>query len=167
MDVSIVVAMSTNGVIGKDGSLPWYLPADLQHFKSITMGRPIIMGRLTHESIGRPLPGRENIVLSRDVTYLAEGCRVIHDLDEISGISLNSDEVMVIGGARVYADTLPLANRLFITEVHTEVQGDVYFPKFDRGQWQETGRQFFEADTNNEFDYSFVVLARISHRGTG
>jgi len=161
MDVSIVVALSSNGVIGRDGELPWYLSADLEHFKSITMGKPIVMGRLTHESIGRPLPGRENIVLTRDVNYLAEGCRIINHLRDISAKSLKTEEIMIIGGARLYADALPLANRLYMTEVHTEIPGDVFFPDFDREQWQEVERQYFEADEKNEFDYSFVVMERM------
>ena len=161
MDVSIVVALSSNGVIGRDGELPWYLSADLKHFKSITMGKPIVMGRLTHESIGRPLPGRENIVLTRDVNYLAEGCRIINHLGDISAKSLKTEEIMIIGGARLYADALPLANRLYMTEVHTEIPGDVFFPDFDREQWQEVERQYFEADEKNEFNYSFVVMQKM------
>ena len=106
MDLSIVVAMASNGVIGRNGDLPWRLPADLREFKAITMGKPIIMGRLTHESIGRPLPGRENIVLTRDPGYRARGCQVIHDLAELNDI-LNDSEAMIIGGARLYEAALP------------------------------------------------------------
>ena len=160
MDVSIVVALSSNGVIGREGRLPWYLSADLKHFKSITMGKPIVMGRLTHESIGRVLPGRENIVLTRNFNYQSKGCTIIHHLNDIASDNLVTGEIMIIGGARLYAEALPLANRLFITEVHADVQGDVQFPVIDRDQWRETDRQLFKADEKNEFDYSFVVFER-------
>jgi dihydrofolate reductase len=155
-----VVAMSNNGVIGRDGDLPWHLSADLRHFKAITMGKPIVMGRVTHESIGRILPGRENIILTQNENYQSEGCTIINDLNQVIARSEDLDEIMIIGGAQLYKDTLGLANCLFITEVHADVEGDVYFPEFDRGNWQEIERQFFRADDNNEFDYSFVVLKK-------
>ena len=161
MDLSIVVAMASNGVIGRNGDLPWRLPADLREFKAITMGKPIIMGRLTHESIGRPLPGRENIVLTRDPGYQARGCRVINDLAELNDI-LNDSEAMIIGGARLYEAALPVARRLYITEVHADVEGDVSFPDFDREPWKETRRERHQADEDNQFDYSFVLLERRS-----
>ena len=160
MAISIVVAMSNNGVIGRDGDLPWHLSADLRHFKAITMGKPIVMGRVTHESIGRILPGRENIILTQNENYQSEGCTIINDLNQVIARSEDLDEIMIIGGAQLYKDTLGLANCLFITEVHADVEGDVYFPEFDRGNWQEIERQFFRADDNNEFDYSFVVLKK-------
>ena len=159
MELSIVVAMASNGVIGRNGDLPWRLPADLQEFKAITMGKPIIMGRLTHESIGRPLPGRENIVLSHDPDYRAQGCRIINNLKELDDI-VKDDEAMIIGGARLYADVLPVARRLYITEVHADVEGDVSFPEFDRTAWTESRRQRYQADAKNEYDYSFVLLER-------
>lgn len=159
MELSIVVAMASNGVIGRNGDLPWRLPADLKEFKAITMGKPIIMGRLTHESIGRPLPGRENIVLSRDPDYRAQGCRVINNLKELNDI-VKDDEAMIIGGARLYADALTVARRLYITEVHADVEGDVRFPEFDRTAWMESRRQRYQADAKNEYDYSFVLLER-------
>ncbi|MBT7952183.1 MAG: dihydrofolate reductase [Gammaproteobacteria bacterium] len=161
MNISIVVAMSSNSLIGRDGDLPWHLSADLQHFKSITMGKPILMGRKTHESIGRPLPGRENIVLTRNKDYRANGCTVINQLNELESRFLDSDELMIIGGAQLYADALEVSKRLFITEVHADLEGDTYFPEFDRGQWREIERQAFKADEKNDFDYSFVVLERL------
>ena len=161
MDVSIVVAMARNGAIGREGGLPWHLSSDLLHFKSITMGKPIVMGRLTHESIGRVLPGRENIILTRNKNYKADGCTVINDLSEVMSRSNEFDEIIVIGGAQLYADAMPLATRLYITEVHAEVEGDVSFPEFDRKQWQESEREYFSADDKNEYDFSFVVLKRI------
>lgn len=161
MDISIVVAMSSNAVIGRNGGLPWHLSADLKHFKSITMGRPIVMGRITHESIGRPLPGRENIILTRDDNYKAEGCTIINDLNDITSRFSEVEEIMIVGGSQLYAEILPLAKKLFITEVHAELEGDTYFPEFDRRQWREIERQAFKADEKNDFDYSFVVLNKI------
>ena len=153
--------MARNGTIGRQGGLPWHLSADLKNFKAITMGKPIVMGRLTHESIGRVLPGRENIILTRNKNYEAEGCTVINDLGAVMARSDEFDEIMLIGGAQLYADAMPLATRLYITEVHAQVDGDVFFPEFDRKQWQESEREFFIADEKNEYDFSFVVLKRI------
>jgi dihydrofolate reductase len=161
MNISIVVAMSSNSLIGRDGDLPWHLSADLQHFKSITMGKPMVMGRLTYESIGRPLPGRENIVLTRDPDYKADGCTIVHDLEQITSRCSDTEEIMIIGGAQLYIETIPLANKLFITEVHAELAGDTFFPDFDRKQWREIERQYFDADEKNDFDYSFVVLEHV------
>ena len=165
MAVSIVVALSSNGIIGKDGQLPWSLPADLQHFKAITMGKPIVMGRLTHEAIGRPLPGRENIVLTRNRAYRSAGCTIIHHLHEIEARSALDRELMVIGGEQLYTDTLPLANRLYITEVHADLEGDTRFPEIDKEQWREIERQDFKADEKNNIDYSFVVLVNVNGVG--
>ncbi|NKB38152.1 MAG: dihydrofolate reductase [Gammaproteobacteria bacterium] len=160
MNLSIVVAMASNGIIGRNGDLPWRLSADLRHFKAITMGKPIVMGRLTHESIGRPLPGRDNIVLTRDHNYTAVGCSVIHDLQSLETL-FAEQEAMIIGGAQIYADTLPFVKRLYLTEVHAEVEGDVCFPVFKRDEWTETSRDFHLADEKNDYDYSFVTLARL------
>ncbi len=155
-----MVAMARNGTIGRQGGLPWHLSADLKNFKAITMGKPIVMGRLTHESIGRVLPGRENIILTRNKNYEAEGCTVINDLGAVMARSDEFDEIMLIGGAQLYADAMLFATRLYITEVHAQVDGDVFFPEFDRKQWQECERAFFNADERNEYDFSFVVLER-------
>ena len=161
MNVSIVVAMSSNAVIGSNGGLPWHLSADLKRFKSITMGKPIVMGRKTHDSIGKPLPGRENVILTRDDNYQADGCTIINELNDIYKRCSEVDEVMIIGGSQLYAQVLPLAKKLFITEVHAEVDGDTCFPDFDRQQWREIERQDFKANEKNDFDYSFVVLKRV------
>lgn len=164
MGIAIVVARASNGVIGRDGALPWHLSADLQHFKAITMGKPVVMGRLTHESIGRVLPGRENIVLSRNRDYRAAGCKVMRDLDEVRAYCRDELEIMVIGGASLYAEALPLAKRLYITEVHADPEGDVYFPAFDPDQWQQVDCQRFRADAKNDHDYSFTVLEKNCNR---
>lgn len=160
MDISIIVAMDKNNVIGKDNDLPWRLSADLKHFKAITMGKPIVMGRKTYESIGRPLPGRKNIVMTRSSNFVAEGCTVVNSLDEAMQEAGNAEEIMIMGGAGLYEQMLEHASRLYLTEVHAEVEGDVYFPELDRGEWKELERDAHSADEKNELDYSFVVLDR-------
>jgi dihydrofolate reductase len=160
MKLSIIVAMDRNRVIGKGDALPWHISEDLKHFKKITMGKPIIMGRKTHESIGRPLPGRENIILTRDTNYQAEGCTVLNSLDAIFEHCKDIEEVMITGGAEIYKLAFELVSNLYLTEVHTEVEGDTYFPEFDRSEWQEVSREDHKADEKNEYDYSFLMLQR-------
>ncbi len=160
MIISIIVAMDTKGVIGRDGKLPWHLSADLRHFKSITMSKPIIMGRKTHESLGRALPGRENIVITRDKNYQAPGCTVLHSLDDVFVHCRNADEIIIMGGAELYAQLLGRAHRIYLTEVHAEVGGDTCFPAYDGGAWREIQRQDFKADEKNQYDYSFVILEK-------
>ncbi len=160
MKFSLIVAMDHNGVIGAKGDLPWHISSDLQNFKKITMGKHIVMGRKTHESIGRPLPGRENIILTRDKDYQAGGCTVLHSLNEIIDHCKDVDEVMITGGSEIYQHTLDQVSRLYLTEVHTEIDGDTFFPDFDRSEWKEVSREDFKVDEKNEFDYSFVVLER-------
>ena len=161
MKVSIIVAMDKKGVIGLKGDLPWRLSADLQHFKAITMGKPLIMGRKTHESIGRPLPGRENIVLTHTNDFEAEGCTVVHSLEEAFRVAGDVDEVMIMGGSGIYDQSLARAGRLYLTEVHADVSGDVYFPEFDKDDWVEVEREEHSADEKNDFGYSFVVMERV------
>ena len=124
------------------------------------MGKPLIMGRKTHESIGRPLPGRKNIVLTQSQEFKAEGCTVVHSLEEALLAAGDVDEVMIMGGSGIYDQSLDRANRLYITEVHADVSGDVYFPEFDIGEWVEIEREDHSADDKNDFDYSFVVMER-------
>jgi dihydrofolate reductase len=166
MRLALIVAMSRNRVIGRNNKLPWHLPNDLKHFKQVTMGKPVIMGRKTFESIGRPLPGRTNIVISRNPAYETQGIRVVGSLDEavelakavatIDGV----DELMVIGGEQIYTEAYPLAERLYLSQVHAEVEGDSYFGAYDPADWRELGRADFSADETNPYDYSFVVLQR-------
>lgn len=156
--VNLVVALADNGVIGRDGGLPWHLPADLKRFREITWGHPIVMGRRTHESIGRVLPGRLNLVISRDPRCAAAGCVVVPDLEAALAAAGAAPEVMIVGGAAVYAAALPRATRLFLTEVHARVDGDVRFPDFDRRAWRETAREPHRGE--GEYDYSFVTLER-------
>ncbi|AFT68754.1 Protein containing dihydrofolate reductase region domain [Alloalcanivorax dieselolei B5] len=164
--VAMIVAMARNRVIGRDNKLPWYLPNDLKYFKRTTLGKPVVMGRLTWESLGRPLPGRTNIVISRDPHYQAEGAKVVADLDQALELAGNvafidgQDEVMILGGAQIYALALPRADRLYITEVQADVDGDAWFPRWDRSQWVERGRESFKAEGPNPYDYDFVVFDR-------
>ncbi|MGH8580089.1 MAG: dihydrofolate reductase [Gammaproteobacteria bacterium] len=157
---AIVVAVARGGVIGKAGGLPWHLPADLKHFRAITMGKPIVMGRKTHESIGRVLPGRQNIVISGRPERIAPGCAVMPSLQAALVFADAGEEVMIIGGARLYQEALPWARRLYLTEVHADAKGDVYFPNIDRGQWREIERQERRADDKNAYALSFLILER-------
>ncbi len=160
MKLSLIAAMAQNGVIGRGNQLPWRLPADLKHFKTVTMGKPVIMGRKTWESIGRPLPGRTNIVVTRDVGYRAEGCVVVHSVEQALEVAAGSDEAMVIGGANLYRQLLDRADRLYLTRVKADVEGDAWFPEFDETQWREISRESHPRDDRNEFDYEFILLER-------
>lgn len=160
MSVSIVVAMDRNGVIGNQGGLPWHLPSDLKRFREITMGKPLVMGRRTHESIGRPLPGRRNIVVSRQPTYVAPGCDMAQSFAAALKLAQDAPEVMVIGGASLYAAALVLADRIYLTEVDAEVAGDVYFPPYTRADWREARREPSTKGERDVYGYSFVILER-------
>jgi dihydrofolate reductase len=159
MDISIIVAADENGVIGLDNRLPWRLPADLRHFREITLGKPVLMGRKTFESIGKPLAGRHNIVLTRQDVRM-EGCTVVHSLDEAIDAAGEAAELMIIGGAEIYRESLGLVNRIYLTRVHTAVEGDTWFPDIDYDEWFETSIEEHAADERNEFAYSFEVLER-------
>ncbi len=162
MKISIVVAMDANGVIGRDNELPWHLPADLQHFKKTTMGKPILMGRKTWESIGRPLPGRTNIVITRDSDYQADGCIVVNSIDAAMAAAGEQDEVMVIGGAEFYRQVLPRADTLYLTRIHASFDGDTVFPELYAADWREVERSDQSADEKNPHDYSFIRLERVT-----
>ena len=160
MKRSLVVAMDRNRVIGRDNHLPWRLPADLAYFKRVTMGHPVIMGRRTWESIGQPLPGRHNIVVSRTPGYEAPGCTVVDSLDAAWQAAGAADEACVIGGTSVFAEALPVADRIHLTEVDAEVEGDTWFPQFDRGEWREREVERHAADARNEHAFRILVLDR-------
>jgi len=160
MRIALVVAMAENRVIGRNNQLPWHIPADLRHFKTLTMGKPIIMGRKTYESIGRPLPGRDNIVITGDSRYQAEGCQVVHSIDQALEAAGDCEEAMIIGGADLYRQTLENAERLYLTLVKAEPEGDAWFPQIEPQQWCEIERDAHKADESNEYDYDFVVLDR-------
>lgn len=160
MLVSLIAAVAENGVIGRNNALPWRLPADLKHFRHLTVGHPIIMGRRNYESIGRPLPDRTNIVLTRQAGYRAPDTTVVHSLDQAFAAAGNAREVFVIGGAEIYAMAFGRADRLYLTEVHAKVDGDTHFPAFNPTEWREVARERHEADEKHEHAYSFVTLER-------
>lgn len=160
MNISLIVAMAKNRVIGVDNTLPWRLSADLQHFKATTLGKPIIMGRLTWESIGRPLPGRRNIVLSRSDIELPDDVECFSSLEAALESSSDAPEIMVMGGANIYQQSIALARRIYITEVDCVVDGDAFFPELDTSEWREVSREVHQADEKNEHDYCFVTLER-------
>ncbi|TRM52130.1 dihydrofolate reductase [Achromobacter sp. LC458] len=156
--LTLIVAYSTNRVIGRDNTLPWKLPGDLAHFKRSTLGHPIIMGRKTWDSLGRPLPGRSNIVISRNPDFTATGATVVPSLQAAIDACGEVDEAFVIGGAQIYAQALPLAQRVLATEVHADVGGDAFFPLLPSFQWKETAREPQPAE--NGYDYDFVTYQR-------
>jgi dihydrofolate reductase len=158
--LELVVAAARNGVIGRDNGLPWRLPADLAHFKRVTLGHPILMGRRTWESIGRPLPGRENIVLTRDPSFRAAGAVVVHSLEEARRAAARAERLMVIGGAELYRACLDEADVLHLTEVDADLEGDARFPPWRRSDWQEVAREAHPADERHAYAYSFVTLTR-------
>lgn len=168
MRIALVVAMAENRVIGVDGGLPWRLSSDLKYFKRVTMGKPIVMGRRTYESIGRPLPGRDNIVITRNAEFAADGVHVTGDVP--SALSLahtlakekGADEICVIGGGDIYRQTLPMADRVYLTEVHMSVDGDTMFPELDQADWRKTSREAHCAGEGDSADYEFVVLDRVA-----
>jgi len=160
MKLSLIVAMANNRVIGINKQMPWHLSADLKKFKKITMGHPIIMGRKTFEAIGHPLPGRENIIISRDPLYQQKGCTVFNSLEAAVKHYAHLDEIFVIGGATLYEVTLAQADRLYITEIEKDFEGDTWFPKMQKGDWQECSRERVINDTSVDFNYSFVVYKR-------
>jgi dihydrofolate reductase len=156
---SIIVAVSKNDVIGKEGGLPWYLPAELARFKKITMGYPIIMGRVTHESIGRALPGRQNIIITHDKDYEAPDCTVVHSLDAAIKAVKSAKEIFFIGGSKVYVQALPIANKVYLTRVLTTIEGDKFF-KFDHKGWRLDLSEKHPRDDANPFDFEFQVWNR-------
>jgi len=160
MKLSLIAALSSNRVIGLNNRMPWHLPADLKRFKAITWGKPLLMGRKTHESIGRPLPGRHNIVLSANPDYQAEGCSVAHSLEEAMALAGEAGELMVIGGATLYERLLPQASLLYLTLIEREFDGDTYFPSFSPEDWREVESQTVADDPGVDFSYRFVVLER-------
>ncbi len=164
MKVSLIWAMADNRVIGINNKLPWRLPADLQYFKKTTLGKPIVMGRKTFESFGsRPLPGRKNIIVTRDADYKPDQqVRVVSSIEDAMIAAGDVDEVMIIGGQQIYAQTLEHADRLYMTKVHGDFQGDAFFPEFDLAHWKESQCEDFSADDKNPHDYSFILLERIT-----
>jgi dihydrofolate reductase len=158
--VSLVVAVARNGVIGRDNGLAWHLSSDLKRFKALTMGKPMLMGRRTWDSIGRPLPGRRTLVLTRDRAFRAAGAEIVHDWDAACAAAAGA-ELMVVGGAEIYALALSRADRLYLTEVEADPEGDVRFPDFDRARFRETFREAHPAGPRDQHAFAFVDWERI------
>lgn len=158
--ISMIVAMDNNRAIGKDNELLWHLPDDFQYFKAVTMGKPILMGRKTFESIGRPLPGRENVVVTRDKSFSAEGVTVVNSIDAALEATQQYDEVMVIGGANLYQQMLPLADKLYVTLVRHAFEGDVFFPEINTDKWLMTHQTEHSADDRHVYSFSFLTYQK-------
>jgi len=158
--LSLIWAMDQNRLIGRDNALPWKLSADMAWFKKSTMGKPILMGRKTYESIGRPLPGRTNLILTRQKNLEVDGCTVVNTVEQALAAVADADEVMVMGGAEIYAQLFDQADRLYITEIDETFDGDAWFPEFDRDAWQELSRESFGPDEKNTYAYAFIIMER-------
>ncbi|NVJ66678.1 MAG: type 3 dihydrofolate reductase [Gammaproteobacteria bacterium] len=168
--ISLIVAMASNRVIGKGNQMPWHLPADLKHFKAVTLGKPVIMGRKTHESIGMVLPGRDNIIISRDASYASDfyndKCQTVTSLEQAlekaQASDENVEEIMIIGGANIYQQMIDKADTLYLTFINLDTEGDAHFPDWTHLEWQEVSRETYKADEKNAFDLEFVTLERIN-----
>ena len=158
--LSIIVALASNRAIGINNTLPWRIPADLQHFKKLTMGHHMIMGRKTFESIGKPLPGRTTVVVSRDRNLKIDGCIVAHSLPEAIASCASDPQIFIVGGADIYAQALGLADTLYLTEIQQEIAGDAWFPEFDRSEWQEVSREKHRQETPQPLEYHFATYRR-------
>ena len=159
--LSLIVAMAKNRVIGADNRIPWHLPNELKLFKSLTMGHHIVMGRRTYESIGRLLPGRTTVIVTRQKDYAVEGAVVAHSVREAIDACKGDDEIFVIGGADLFRETLPVADRLYLTTVDAEPEGDTFMPAFDDSQWNETSAKSFDRDEKHAYSYRLSVLDRV------
>lgn len=159
MITSIIVAIAKNNAIGKDNKLLWYLPNDLKHFKDVTTGHTVIMGRKTFESVGKPLPKRRNIVVTRRAISI-EGCEVVSSIEAALTLCADEEEVFIVGGAEIYKQSIPLTDRIYLTKVDQDFDGDSFFPELDAAEWKETERENFEPDDRNKLKYSFITLER-------
>jgi dihydrofolate reductase len=160
MIISLIAAMTPDRVIGKNNQLPWQMPADLQHFKKITLHKTIVMGRKTYQSIGRPLPHRRNIVITRDRHFMAPGCEIFHSLALALEALEAEAEIFIIGGGELYTQTIDHANYLYLTFIHAPIQGDSFFPEWDSNDWVEILRELHLADEENPYDYTFSLLEK-------
>lgn len=158
--LSIIVAMAQNRTIGVDNTLPWRCPEDLKHFKALTMGHHMIMGRKTYDSIGKPLPGRTTVVVTRNTGLQIEGCVMAHSLEQAVAACAGDEQVFIVGGAELYAQALPLVDTLYITEIRQDVEGDAHFPDFDKAAWQEVSREVRSQETPQPLEYHFVTYRR-------
>lgn len=160
--ICLIAALAANRVIGRNNALPWHLPADLKRFKALTMGHAVVMGRKTHESIGRPLPGRRNLVITRNRDYRAQGCEIVHSLDAAVAACRGAGKIFVIGGAELYRESLPRAHCLEFTEISAEFEGDATFPELSGVQWRETAREIHGNEAGTPFRYDFVRYERVA-----
>ncbi|MFS0656731.1 type 3 dihydrofolate reductase [Bacillus sp. 179-C3.3 HS] len=158
--ISMIVATGNDRVIGLDNQMPWHLPADLTYFKKVTSGHTIVMGRKTFESIGRALPHRRNVVLTTSPTFQAEGCDIVHSIEDILSLVSNEQELFIIGGSKLYEEMMPHADRLYITHIHHSFEGDRYFPPYDENDWTIVSREKGQSDEKNPYNYEFVVYDR-------
>ncbi|TPH12195.1 type 3 dihydrofolate reductase [Litorilituus lipolyticus] len=158
--LSMIVATAADNVIGKDNDMPWHLPADLAYFKKVTLGKPVIMGRKTFESIGRPLPGRRNIVISRDESYKRDGIDTVTSVEQALALVQDVEEIMVIGGGAIYKHCLPAATRLYITHIKASIDGDTRFPEYDDGSWQKVSSEVRDSDDKNAYELDFCVYEK-------
>lgn len=162
----MIAAVATNGTIGRDNDLPWHQAADLKRFKNLTLGHHFIMGRRTYESVGTPLPGRTNVVVTHDPAYRVDGAIVVHSLEDALRLATNDDEPFIGGGAVIFEQAMHRADRMYITRIHAEIEGDTKFPEFDDvGEWQLTDAEHFEADEKNDYPYSFLTYDRVAPEG--
>lgn len=160
MKISVIAAMDKNQVIGYNHQLPWHLPADLQHFKQVTLGKPVIMGRKTFTSIGKPLPKRHNIVVTHNREFMAEGATIVHSIEDAFKAGGDVEEVMVIGGSTIFQSVMARADQMFLTIIDAHLKGDCYFPPWDKKQWQTIEQQFYPADPQNPYSFTFLTLER-------
>lgn len=160
MIISFIVAMSANRVIGNAGKIPWILPADMKRFRALTMGKPVVMGRKTFESIGKVLPGRLNMIMTRDALFQAQGCRIATSRDNALTAAGDVKEVMIIGGEEIFKEFLPIANRIYLTVIDTEVKGDTFFPMIDGAEWREVEHEDHTPDEKNKYRYTFITLEK-------
>ena len=158
--LSLIVAMDENRLIGRNNELPWHMPADLAYFRRTTLGKPVIMGRKTFDSIGKPLPGRRNIVITRNPGFAAAGCETVDGIDAALALCAEDEEVMLIGGASLYAQALDRADRLYVTLIHHDFEGDTWFPEYDSTEWRVENREDFDPDHSNPYPYSFIKSVR-------
>lgn len=167
MIISLLLAASENNVIGRDNQLPWHLPDDLKYFKNLTWGLPILMGRKTFDSIGKPLPGRKSIVITRDRDWQCKGVEVVHSIDDAiaKAEEVGAREIFVIGGAEIFHSSLPLARRIYLTRIHHHFEGDVFFPPIDTSEWECTSSRFIASDEKNAFDHTYEVWDRMDKPG--
>jgi dihydrofolate reductase len=164
--ISIIAAIASNGVIGRAGGLPWHMPTDLKRFKRVTMGHHLLVGRKTWDEVGKPLPGRTLVVITRDRKFRLDGAIVTHSLEDALQATGNDGEVFIAGGGEIYRQALPVAQRMYLTLIHAEVDGDTLFPEFDEDEWEIVEREDHDADEKNEYPFSFVVYERVRDSST-